>query len=136
MPFSLEEIPHLAHHNFSNSLVNDTYQLNQRLQTLRILISMIESYLRLIYFSYMDLILIVVMFLMLSYMIFIMDDIVLNDHIMSNIDVLFQPSSRPNHVEFFDTACQFHDEIIQAPPLDNQIMSEGDSISQIASHPF
>ena len=97
---------------------------------------MIESYLRLIYFSYMDLILIMVMFLMLSYMIFIMDDIVFNDHIMSNIDVLFQPGPRPNHVDFVDTACQFDDEIVQAPPLDNKIMSDGDSISQIASHPI
>ena len=29
MPYVLEEFPHLSHHNFSNALVDDTYQLNQ-----------------------------------------------------------------------------------------------------------
>ena len=65
-----------------------------------------------------------------------MNDSVLRDHIISNIDVLFQFNPHPNHNSFCYHAGQFDNEIVQVHPFDSQIMFESDSILQINSHPI
>ena len=118
MPFSLEEIPHLAHHNFSNALFNDTYQLNQETtNAVDININdwiLPQSDLFFLYETHPNRGDVIDAFIYDIHheKTVIMDDISLNDNIMSNIDVLFQFDSCPNHVDFVDIACLFDDEII------------------------
>ena len=118
MPYVLEEIPHLVHHNFSNALINDTYQFNKEAtitkdinnndQILPQSDSLFPFNSHPIHGDHYD----DFIYNIHHEKTVIIEDTILNNNIMSNIDVLFQFDSCPNHVDFVDIACLFDDEII------------------------